>query len=48
MFIARVTIFNISFNLSLSRRHSDGCKLSNSRKLGGVVDSRTSLAIESG
>jgi hypothetical protein len=48
MFVARITIFNTTLNLSLSRRHSDSCKLSNSRKLGGVVDSGTSLAIESG
>jgi hypothetical protein len=48
MFVARITIFNATLNLSLSRRHSDGCKSSNSRKLGGVVDSGTSSAIESG
>jgi hypothetical protein len=48
MFVARMTIFNATLNLSPSRRHGDGCESSNSRKLGGVVDSGTSLAIESG
>jgi hypothetical protein len=36
--IARMAILDAAITLSMSRRHRDGCVLSNAKKMGGVVD----------
>jgi hypothetical protein len=36
--IARIAILNIVINLSISRRHYNSCILSNTKKIGSVVD----------
>jgi hypothetical protein len=45
--IARIAILDTAINLSISRRHYDSCVLSNTKKIGGVVDLGASAICES-